>query len=108
MSYVKGEHKVSCQRCFKEVLSSKARKEWTGLIICKSCWEPRHPQDFVRARPDNQSAKGLISPEPEETYVTGICHSTFARAGDAVAGCAVAGDDTLGYNYVGTFNQNTL
>jgi len=31
------------------------KKEWTGLWVCKACWEPRHPQDSVKGVKDHQS-----------------------------------------------------
>ena len=67
--YRKGDHWVHCQRCASVERSSDVRREWTGLIVCNECWEPRHPQDFVRARPEDTSAKGLVSPEPADTFI---------------------------------------
>lgn len=62
MSHVNG----ICDRCgFKRKLST-LRKEWTGLRVCSECWEPRHPQDFVRGVPDNQS---VPDPRPEPTDI---------------------------------------
>lgn len=44
-----------CDRCGFEFRLNQLRKEWNGLKTCNGpntnqCWEPRHPQDFVRAR----------------------------------------------------------
>lgn len=47
-----GEWNFCCDRCGFEFKSSQARHEWTGLIVCPYCWDPRHPQDFVRGRVD--------------------------------------------------------
>jgi hypothetical protein len=30
-------------------------KRWDGFMVDKDCWEPRHPQDLLRAKPDDQS-----------------------------------------------------
>lgn len=42
------------------------KKEWTGLIVCTECYDPRHPQDLVRPKADNQSVK---DPRPAPTVV---------------------------------------
>lgn len=106
-TYRAGDHWVYCQRCASVERSSKVRKEWTGLIVCQECWEPRHEQDFVRARPENTSAKGLVNPEPTDTYIV-LCRRN-AAVGEAVAGCAAVGSyDVTTPIPSGTFNPNTL
>lgn len=35
--------------------ASELRRTWDGFYVCEECWEPRHPQDFVRGVPDNPS-----------------------------------------------------
>ena len=109
LSYIPGDHWVVCQRSGKVIRSSEAKREWTGLIVAPEYWEPRHPQDFVRVRAENTAAKGLVNPEPTDTFVTGFCTNRSAVAGVAIAGCAIAGLDT-DFNEIpqGTFNENTL
>lgn len=48
-----GDWLYACQRCGVTRYASEIRKEWTGLRVCSRCWEPRHPQDFVRGRKDD-------------------------------------------------------
>ena len=51
--YKKGDWNVICDRCGGKFKRSETRKEWNGLITClRGCWEPRHPQDFVRSKRD--------------------------------------------------------
>ena len=69
MTYAKGQWKVCCDRCGFDKLSSELRKEWTGLRVCHECWEPRHPQDFVRGVPDDQTVP-WARPEPEPIFLT--------------------------------------
>ena len=43
-----------CDRCGGVFSDKHKAVEWTGAIVCKgpgtrNCWEPRHPQDFVRS-----------------------------------------------------------
>lgn len=91
LRYKAGDHWVECQRSGKIIRSSRAKKEWTGLIVDPEYWEPRHPQDFVRAVKDNTSAKGFVNPESTDKFVTGFCTTRSAVAGVAIAGCAIAG-----------------
>ena len=54
-----GDNWAECQRCGFDIYGSKLKKEWTGLLVCSKCWEPRHPQDFVRAIKEDTSPKEL-------------------------------------------------
>ena len=67
--YIKNDHWVVSQRSGKVIRASEARKEWTGLIVAKDEWEPRQPQDFVRAKEDHQEAKGIVNTEPTDSFV---------------------------------------
>jgi len=51
-NYDIGQWKVNCDQCGATFKSSALRKQWNGLYTCNKCWEPRHPQDFVRAVKD--------------------------------------------------------
>lgn len=66
-----GNYWVVCDRCAFSYRRSDMRKEWNGLVVCKKCWETRHPQDFVRAVSDTIAPQGLNRPEPTEIFVTG-------------------------------------
>lgn len=59
---------ATCDRCgFKRRLR-KLRKEWTGLMVCGPCWDPK-PKDM---RPPKVKAEGVplpnARPEPEPIY----------------------------------------
>jgi hypothetical protein len=64
-----GKWKACCDRCGQNYLNTDLRLEWTGLRTCKDCWEPRHPQDFLRGRKDNQ-APSWVRPELTEIDVS--------------------------------------
>lgn len=110
LHYKKGDHWVQCQRCATVERSSKIKKEWTGLLVCNECWEPRHEQDFVRARPDNSRAAGPVNPETPDIYLNPTtCTSRIAVAGLGKAGCAVAGNNGTNPDIPdSSFNLNTL
>lgn len=59
--------------------AERTRKEWTGLIVDETVWEPRQPQDLVRGVNDIQS---VIDPRPlgSNVYVGPISIQTTAAA----------------------------
>lgn len=59
-----------CDRCGFEFPLSKLRKEWTGLKVCDADYDRRHPQEFVRGVPDNQSVPDP-RPEPADVFAQG-------------------------------------
>jgi hypothetical protein len=38
-----------CDSCGFKFKSDQLKKRWDGLMVDDACWEPRHPQDFLRA-----------------------------------------------------------
>lgn len=48
-----GDWNAVCRRCGAQKKASTLRRQWQGYYVCPEHWEPRHPQDFVRAVPDN-------------------------------------------------------
>ncbi len=61
-AYVPGDFYRICDECGFKVRASQTRKRWDGMVVCLKDWEPRHPQDSVRARVDRQS---VPNPRPE-------------------------------------------
>ena len=53
------------------------RERWDGLIVCKPDWEPRHPQDFVRVKPEDTSAKGLVNPDQDNIDTIGYVDECY-------------------------------
>jgi hypothetical protein len=71
--YKHGSWNVLCDRCGFKYKSEQLRREWTGARTChgggtNGCWEPRHPQDFVRGKKDKQSPP-WVRPEPDDTFI---------------------------------------
>jgi hypothetical protein len=63
-----GDWLYACQRCGLTKYASQVRLEWTGLRVCSDCWDPRHPQEFVRGRVDD-----IVPPytnPPGVTFIT--------------------------------------
>jgi len=66
--YVHGTYNVICDRCGFKFKATQCRKEWTGLFVCSKCWEARHPQDFVRAKRDEQKVP-IARPEGTDVFI---------------------------------------
>lgn len=59
-----GGWNACCQRCGKKRKGGDLRKTWDGLWVCPEHWEPRHPQDFVKAVKENIAAPVVRKPAP--------------------------------------------
>jgi hypothetical protein len=46
--YKSGSWNTICDRCGQKLKSTELRREWTGFMVCGSCFEVRHAQEFVR------------------------------------------------------------
>lgn len=74
MGFELGQWNAVCDRCGFDYKARQLKHEWTGLRVChgpntNDCWEPRHPQDKIRARKDRQ-APPWVRPESEGTDVS--------------------------------------
>lgn len=89
--YNLGSHLVRCDRSGKIYDAENTRKEWTGLIVGKDEWEPRHPQEFVRgirediavrdARPKQITQADLSTDIDDITAVSGsVVSSVYTSA----------------------------
>jgi len=63
------EYNATCDRCGFEYKNHQLKQEWTGLMVCEPCWEPRHPQDFAKI-PRTEKAPPWTRPEPTDEFVT--------------------------------------
>lgn len=88
--YLSGEFNVTCDRCSKKIKAHQAKHEWTGFIVCGDCWEPRHPQDFVKARAD-KIVVDFQRPIQTPTYYICTFEQSIGIAGLGVAGCFTPG-----------------
>lgn len=73
-AFVPGDPPAICDRCGFKYHLSQLRKEWTGFMVChgpgtNDCWEPRHPQEFVRGVRDRQHVPNA-RPEPPDNFIT--------------------------------------
>lgn len=61
--YVAGDWDACCDQCGRSFKFSALSKRWDNAWTCDACWEPRHPQDFVRAVRDDPSVP-VVRPRP--------------------------------------------
>lgn len=102
-----GSWNATCAVCGFRYKADQLKKRWDGLIVCEQDWEIRHPQDLIRIPKENQSVP-WTRPEPQDTFITGVCtpEGITAIAGYAVAGCAIAGlTYEIPSTVSGTFNN---
>lgn len=89
--YRPGDFKRQCDRTGQTALASDTRKEWTGLIVRREHWEPRHPQDFVRALADDMAAReGRPFKDPESALSRSLSDI------EVVSGAVASGTYTSG------------
>lgn len=67
--FKKGDWNAVCDRCGFNFKASELRKTWDGFYVCKDDFETRHPQDFVRSRPDRQTVP-WTRPPGDSQYTT--------------------------------------
>lgn len=83
-----GDWNAACYECGRKRKASDLIKHWQGYYVCPEHWEPRHPQDFVRAVPDIQAPPWT---QDQNDVFIGFCTadgiSSFCDL--AVADCAV-------------------
>ena len=66
----------------QKVRASETQEQWDGKIVHKNNFEPRHPQDFVRAIKDDQSVP-FSRPRAVDSFI-GPLTTTLTQ--DAAAG----------------------
>lgn len=92
-------HKFVCHRCGFQFPSTEIKKEWTGLLVCNTCWEPRHPQTYIKVHGE-QAFPDIVSREPTTDTFQGVCDvatiSAYANLG--TADCMQADNNTVAYS----------
>jgi hypothetical protein len=87
--YVCGDFWRICDVCGFQYRASQTFKRWDGLITCSEDWEPRHPQDSVRGRKDNQNVPDP-RPAPVNTIIGPLTTTVSAVAAAGSATFSVA------------------
>ena len=85
-----GSWNACCDRCGRKRKGDELKKTWNGLWVCPEHWEPRHPQDFVKAVREDPTPPFVRN--PAEIFIA-VCslEGRQAIAGQGTAGCAITG-----------------
>lgn len=75
-----GDHNAICYFCGMKGKASKMVRNWQGFFVHPEHNEERHPQDFVRPVPDDQSVE-WSQPPPAAVYTY---EKQFMGIGDGV------------------------
>lgn len=78
MTYIPGDNWVICDRCGFRIRASNLRTEWTGVKVCSKCYEPKHAQLDVKARPEKIAAE-IIRSQPTDIYLDENIYITSAN-----------------------------
>lgn len=79
--YNSGDWNVVCYECGRKRKASLMKRHWQGYYVCPPHWEPRQPQDFVRAQPDVQTPP-WTQPMPADRFLYGDLLITEQSAED--------------------------
>lgn len=87
--YIPGQHLFQCMRCDSSYHSNQKMIEWTGLIVCRNCYDPKHPQEGIIYIPREAPPPSKLSPYTESTAAVCTLEGTSALCGLATAGCSI-------------------
>lgn len=83
-----GDWNAECDVCGFKFKTSDLRERWDGLKCCADDWEQRHPSDFFKVPPEDQSVP-YTRPPSTDAGGTDISGNTFPptyATGSNVAG----------------------
>jgi len=83
-----GDWNAVCFECGRKRKGSTLKKNWQGYFVCPEHWEPRQPQDFVRAIAD-VVVPPWTQPPSDAFRSTCSLEGRSSVADYAVAECAV-------------------
>lgn len=72
-----GQWNACCDVCGRVFKSGKIRLRWDKARVCDSCFEVRHPQDFVRPVKDDPSVPWARGWNPNFTSPSGQIDDTI-------------------------------
>ena len=77
-----GQWNFYCDVCGRKLKSGEGRKRWDGYMVCSDDYETRHPQDFLRTKPDRQSVPWSRPKNPDQFVVMNYAYSLPADGSD--------------------------
>ena len=107
--YVSGSHWSLCDMCGSQFRAEDLQVTWDNFWVCDEDFELRHPQDFLRVRPEVITVDDPVRPENTDNVIATTFESSSLQGKSAVVGYAVVGLAKAGNDLIpqGTFN-NTI
>ena len=68
-TYKKGDYNVICDYSGFKCKRSECKLTWDGRLVLKRFWYERHPQDFIKGIPDDQTVPDSRT-EGEDRFIT--------------------------------------
>lgn len=96
-TFVSGRWLSICDVCGFRFYNTELKKDWRGLMVDASCFETRHPQDFLRVPTDNPAVP-WTRPETPDAFIH-VCFvwERTSYADLATADCAQADNINIRY-----------
>lgn len=66
--YIAGDHWLICEFSGFKIRRSQARRTHDGRWVRSDFWEPEHPQENVRARPERMGVD-VARPRPADVFL---------------------------------------
>ena len=88
--YRPGDYLVHCDKCGMRRYASECRLNWKNQLVCDPCFEPRHPQDFVKAIPDDQTVP-IARPDVPQTMGETTVAMVASRGATSIVLTSVSG-----------------
>ena len=80
-----GSWNCDCDVCGLRFKADQIVRRWDGAMTCKTCYEPRHPQDFIRVR-DERVSVPFTRPEADlfVPQTTGVLFSESVSISETI------------------------
>jgi ethanolamine utilization microcompartment shell protein EutS len=96
--YIPGDYYMICDVCGFKYRRSDMKERWDGHWTCLKDWEPRHPQDYVKGKEDQQAVP-IARPDTTDFY-NQVTLSADASEGDTTitvsSATNISDDDNIG------------
>lgn len=88
--YVHGTWNAICDTCGQKFKAKDLRMTWDGFFVCEDCWEPRHPQDFVKSKYDRQGVT-IARPDDDIKFYTTTLNASESAGDTSINVTSMAG-----------------
>lgn len=89
-----GAWNAICDSCGLKFKSHELQRRWDGLMVCSKDYEQRHPQDFIRSKPEKNTVAYVRDEPAVDIDITPFCDiwNSSPMADFGVADCMTVGN----------------